>query len=462
MSERPAQSCGRSRVERVLRARLTRWAAWAVVLTLLGSFLPRMYLRSRLPTGNDVMVYLAAARALMHGGNPYSKGDVPQGHGPYPLTVDTLFIPLTWVPLWLAEAIWFGLNVLALVGALLILERLWRRTGATSAALAVPFVVRLAAIMLVMLVPLQSHFSFGQLDLLVLLVCCLFLAGEVGGRDGEASLWLGAGIALKLTPSVFVVDLAARRRIRLLALAVAWAIAWAVLAPALVSDRVVPLYRDGWLVGLRHHLDSPVTVHWRTRFALAGVLVRIWPSIAAVPGLHYWVAAVVLAPLVGLQGAAARDPRKRLMLFGLYLAAIPLVSPISEMHHLTMLLGPLWLWLLAAGSAPSLHVLDAVGASVFVAFHWLGIAWNQTLALTAVFHAPSSGGPRTGSLFEGGAVLVLYLVLLLRAYITRRWGDSASATNGSGLRGPSRLSESPEASAPALAGSVSSATAPDA
>jgi alpha-1,2-mannosyltransferase len=410
-----------SRVEQILSASLTRYAAWLVVAVACGSFIPRIYLR--MADGNDLSVYLGSARALVQGGNPYSKGDVPQGHGPYPLTVDALITPLTWVPLWAAEAIWFGISLAALVCALAILDRAWEGAGRDgSLTLRISFAVRLAALVLVLFVPLQSHFSFGQLDLVILLVCCLFVAAQAGGREGSASMWLGGGIALKLTPSVFVVDLVAGRRIRALLLTGAWILVWALLVPTLVSTHAVTLYRGWWLDGLRHHLESPVGVTWRTRFSLAGMLVRLWPRLGAVTGLHYAVAAAVLAPLVALRITPDRDPRKHLTLFALYLTTIPLLSPISEMHHLTLIIGTLWLWLLAAGSPPRMPVFDAVGGLLFLALHWLGVAWNHTLPGFAP--SPPTGLRRTGSLFEGGALVALYAVLLVRAHAARRRDDS--------------------------------------
>jgi hypothetical protein len=158
-----------------------------------------------------------------------------------------------------------------------------------------------------------------------------------------------------------------------------------------------------------------VDIDWRTRFSLAGMLVRLWPGFEGVPGLHYWTATLLLAPLAALGGPAARDARVQLLLFGTYLTAIPLLSPISEMHHLTMLLGAVWLWLLAAGRAPSRLSLDGPAAAFFVSLHWLGNAWSRSRPALG-HYSPGRGG----SLFESAAILVLYLVLVVRAWIASR------------------------------------------
>jgi hypothetical protein len=146
-----------------------------------------------------------------------------------------------------------------------------------------------------------------------------------------------------------------------------------------------------------------VEYEWRTRFTLAAVLTEIWPGLAIVPGLRQVAAAAVLGPILWLQPRLARDPRGGLFLFALYTTAMPLVSPVSETHHLAVLAGPLWIWLLAAGAPPRMPVLDGVGALLVLGGHWLGIA----------LAGPAAG--RRGSLFDGASLLALYGVLLLRS-----------------------------------------------
>jgi hypothetical protein len=74
--------------------------------------------------------------------------------------------------------------------------------------------------------------------------------------------------------------------------------------------------------------------------------------------------------------------------------------------------GALWVWLLAAGSAPSLLAFDSIAATLFVFLHWLGNAWSRTRP-TLGHYFPD----RTGSLFGSGAILVLYLVFLMRVWV---------------------------------------------
>ena len=190
------------------RTPIVRVAAWAVLAGLGIGFFFQMYARMARVTGNDLGARLASARILVEGGNPYALS-LPQGHGPYPLTIDTLVIPLTWLPLGLAQSLWFALSVASLVGSLLILDRLWQRArgGAADPVLAVPFDVRLAVLCLLLFIPLQNHLRYGQLNLLLLCLCSLFLALHLRARGHAAAAVLGGAIALKLDGDATVANL---------------------------------------------------------------------------------------------------------------------------------------------------------------------------------------------------------------------------------------------------------------
>jgi alpha-1,2-mannosyltransferase len=392
-----------------------RAAAWAILAGLGTGFFLQMYARMARVWGNDLGVYLESARILVEGGNPYMLS-MPQGHGPYPLTIDTLVIPLTWMPLGLAQSLWFALTVAALVGSLVILDRLWwEAKGGVDPVLAVPFEVRLTALVLIMFIPLQNHLRYGQLDLLLLCLCSLFLALHLHKRGHAAAASLGGAIALKLTPALFLLYLVRGRWYRTAGLAIGWTLLLAVALPALVSIRVLDLYRDSWTQGVARAVGGPIRYEWRTRFTLATVLTEVWPRLATVPGLRYAAAVAVLGPLLWIQPRLARHPGGGLVLFALYLVAMPLVSPVSETHHLAVLAGPLWIWLLAAGASPAMPLLDGVGAILVLGGHWLGVA----------FAGPAAS--RRSPLFDGAALLALYGVLLARSIrATRTAGTPAS------------------------------------
>src|SRR5262245_23107992 len=241
-----AAAFSRGSLVTLMRTRVARGAAWAILAGMSTGFFLQMYARMARASGNDLGARLAAARILVGGGNPYTL-EMSQGHGPYPLTIDVLVIPLTWIPLGLAQSLWFLLSVVALVGSLLILDQLWRRVPGGGPALDVPFVIRLAALAVVLFIPLQNHLRYGQLNLLLLCLCVFYLALVLRGREHSSAASLGTAIALKLTPAVFLLSLGRARRYRGAALAIAWTLLLAVALPALITGRVLEWYRDGWL-----------------------------------------------------------------------------------------------------------------------------------------------------------------------------------------------------------------------
>src|SRR5262249_55598027 len=137
------------------------------------------------------------------------------------------------------------------------------------------------------------------------------------------------------------------RTYRTLLLAVGALLLWTIALPIAVSDRTLALYREEWLASVEHYVTEPVTFGKHSRFTLAAALVYLWPPVAGVPGLRYVAAVLVSGPLLWLQGRVGHQVRSRLLVFGLYLLATPLISPLSETHHLVVLVVPLWLWILA-------------------------------------------------------------------------------------------------------------------
>jgi hypothetical protein len=382
-------------IVRFCAGRFLSVAAAFMLIALAAVFLRQMAGRALRPIGNDLTAYLLSARALLDGTDPY-RIPVPQGYLPYPLTLATVLIPFVWLPSWAAQIAWFALNVGALLAALVITEGLWRAVAPSANPFEhAPFLVRFTALVLVLEVSLQSHLSLGQANLIVLALCCLFVRAHLAERRGAASVWLGAAMAVKLTPLLFLVSLARERTYRTLLLTVGALLIWTIALPLVVSDRALALYRDEWLASVEQYVTEPVTFGKPSRFTVAAALVYLWPPVAGVPGLRYVAAALVVGPLLWLQGRVGHQVRSRLLVFGLYLLATLLISPLSETHHLVVLAVPLWLWSLAAAET-RLGPVDRVGAMVFLACHWLAV-WHRV------------------SLFDVVAMAMLYAMLFIQA-----------------------------------------------
>lgn len=374
------------------RLRMASLAAWAALAVLAAVCMRDLVLWMHRPEGNDLSAYLAAARALVTGGDPYAV-PLPQGFNKYPLTIATLLLPLTWLPVAVAQFGWFALNVAALVGALGTLDRLWiPEAGARDVRRHLPFVVRLAVVAGALFYPLHRHLKLGQVDLIVLFMCCRFLHADLVGRGLAAGMWLGGAIAVKLTPLAFSVPLIRARNGRILLFTVAVVLGGTLALPFLVSSRILTLYRDSWWPYLSEQLTTPIML----RHNLAGVLASRWPALAQLPGFPYAAAMLVLLPVAWARGQVGEWRQGRLLVFALCLVAIPLISPVGGGHRRVVLVGALWLWLLVAAARQPVHWLDATGGALFLFANWRGV---------------------TQASWELGVVapLILYVVLLVHA-----------------------------------------------
>jgi hypothetical protein len=300
--------------------------------------------------GNDLSGYLAASHALYSGGDPYHlPGPFPYI---YPLFLATVIKPLAAVPLRAASVIWFVLQAACLVFVLGGARLRLRRVALTGAA-------AMAVLVAIFGDVLQIELLNGQVNLIVV---ALVVAAVLANAAVVAGLLLGAAIALKLTPAFLFVYFVVQRRYTAALIAVASAAAFVLLPWLIVGDRLWTLY-DGYL----------------HEFVLARAQsVDIGAIFFSVRGFWVWFAGGGPTPVFGvilslLVVAAVvlghfrlKAEATRHMSF-VYLAATPLLSPMSEVHHLTALLP---LAALAGSRAHNLPVL--VPFAAFVVLLWIG------------------------------------------------------------------------------------------
>jgi len=287
----------------------------------------------------DLKVYAGAVRSWVGGTPLYDYVQPGTAYGfTYPPFAALAMLPVAVLPLWLAQA----LTVVA-DGAVITVTTWWlaarvapRHGWSTgyATACAVPLVC--------LLEPVRDTVGFGQVNLL--LVGLVVLDVEALRRGSRwAGVGTGLAAAVKLTPAVLMVMLAAARpRAALNALAVGAlaTVAAFVLAPGTSLEFWTQTLFDTSRVG-----RTDVAANQ----ALSGVLARLTdaPTRPLVP----WLALVAVVGAVGLTRAVravrAGDDLAALALTGL---TGGLVSPITWTHHL-------W-WVV-----PALAVLVAAGAT---------------------------------------------------------------------------------------------------
>jgi len=360
---------------RSARIRLPLAIGWAAVLCAV--LLAQTYVRARRPNGIDLTSYLLSADVLLHGGSPYVL-PTPFPYL-YPATLAFLLIPLTVVPATVAVLVWFALNTAAVVWSVRAIV-VTIRPDARPADLA-PF---LAIFFTVFFTIAQSNLRNGQVNFVVL---ALSVAAALARRDqkvlereisedgaaapaamprglprgisastrrgwgpaasekklaSKSTLCWSLATAMKVLPIVLTPYFMLRRTWRWMLVSVALIAAWCLLPAVVVGRRIVDIYEQFWRVLAATSLSRVETLD----FSLAGTI--SWITRAPLtPVLEASGAAVVLGWIIAVDGRRLRVETLRPL--ALYLLAIPLVSPHSEVHHLAFMLpaaalvtGALW------------------------------------------------------------------------------------------------------------------------
>jgi alpha-1,2-mannosyltransferase len=292
----------------------------------------------------DIDIYQMGGQTWLDG-RPLYRGDV-LFHTPiglnlpftYPPLAAIVFCPFAWLHMPAASvAITLLTLVLLVVSTVIVLTRLdvWN----TSALVPGPGWLRrcwLAVVIVapaaIWLEPISSNFDFGQINVVLM---TLVIADCVPRRTPwPRGLLLGLGIALKLTPAVFLLYFLVRRDFRSALTALA-----SFVAATLIG--FVLAWSDSWEYWTHtvHHTDRIGSAALNTDQNIAGALARIglgehlrfllWVGLClAVLALTVWAMRRVLQ---------AGEPTLAVIcvaLFGL------MVSPVSWSHH--------WVWALPA------------------------------------------------------------------------------------------------------------------
>ena len=326
-------------------SRLGRVLLWCLIWLLAAAALGHAawQLFGHTPYRIDIDVYQMGAQAWLDG-HPLYRGNV-LFHTPivdlpftYPPLAAVVFSPFAWLKMPAA-----GVAITALTLVLLIVSTVIVLTGLdvwpTSKLLPGPAWLRrlwlavvIVAPAVIWLEPINSNFAFGQINVILM---TLVLADCVPRRTPwPRGLMLGLGMALKLTPAVFLLYFVLRRDHRaawvslasfagatLLGFALAWSDSW-----------------DYWTETV-HHTNRIGEAALNTDQNIAGALARL--GLGDHDRFPLWVAACLLL-LVATIWAMRRVLRADepvlavicVALFGL------VVSPVSWSHH--------WVWMLPA------------------------------------------------------------------------------------------------------------------
>src|ERR1700722_9942433 len=334
----PDAGSGRGRVA-TAQPNIWRNAGWALLqalaLVALGFAVWRLV--GRTPYRIDVDVYRMGGQAWLDGHPLYShdaKFHTPIGLNlpfTYPPLAAVIFSPFAWLGM-PAASITITLITLALllVSTMIVLTRL----DVWSTARVVPGPARLRRWWLTALIvadaaiwlePIKSNFAFGQINVVLM---TLVIADCVPRRTPwPRGLLLGLGIALKLTPAVFLLYFLLRRDRRAVFTSLASVVAATLAGFALA-------WHDSWeyWTDTVRNTDRIGSASLNTNQNMAGTLARL--GLDDHQRFLPWVAACFLVLALTIWAARrvlrAEEPTLAVMciaLFGL------VTSPVSWSHH---------------------------------------------------------------------------------------------------------------------------------
>jgi alpha-1,2-mannosyltransferase len=325
----------------------------------------------------DLQVYRAGGEHVLDGAPLYAGGVLLDLPFVYPPFAAVLFAPLALLPLDLLKLLWTAAGVALLA---FVVHRCVPRAGWP--------VVVLVAVVATALDPVRTTLYLGQINIVLLAL----VVGDLLGRPGSRLRGVGIGLAaaVKLTPLLFVVYLAATRRWRAAATALATFVAAAGLGFLFAPGDSAAFWFDGTFLAANRISD----VAGPSNHSLNGLLARLgaeglpWLATAAALG----AATIVLAVRAHRAGEAVLA----VTLCGLASAAL---APFAWSHH--------YVWVVP------LCVL--LGGRVLAGDRWAAAGLAGALAATVAV-VTALPGPVVGPIPATGLISVLpdaYLVLYL-------------------------------------------------
>lgn len=309
----------------------------SIAFIMIVVMIVQTYSKAYRENGYDFTSFMLSAEALVLGEDPYST-DTPFTYI-YPLFLAFILIPFTMIPYWLSNTLWITLNLVSVGVIAKILNGLSQPFNRIAAGsdLVFPSVV----VFLLLFSPIQSNFLNGQVNIVVLLFSVLFFRNYLRGKSLIAGTWLGAAIALKLLPAIFIVFLLLRRQVRVAIYSVSMALLFCLLPWVITGNRLFEYYRyyaEAFLFG--HLFGSQAPHPSGVILNLYSVAGFIYPRLAGggmIVKLSCTLITLGVIVLIDTNLRSKNRSNNGLGSFSVYLVGAVFMSPISETHHMILL-----------------------------------------------------------------------------------------------------------------------------
>ena len=301
-----------------------------ITVSVLVFFAVQTFGKACRAVGYDFRCYLYAAKALLNGKTPYT-GIEPFEYI-YPLFLAFVIIPVLYIPYPLAVLLWFGCNTAA--GFYTITILLKEMPVAKDKFL---YFSCILAVFWLLLPPIQNDLHNGQVNLIILLLCTLFFRMMQQKNIHSASLCLAAGIALKIYPAIFFQFLLLRKEWKGFFLTIFYAACFCILPVLFLGNSILSIYQDYFQKFVFNQFtDYAQILPYRIELSFYGILTHSFPGWQEMTYIKIICAAlgVLLTGLVDYCGGKRQDN----WVLPLYLAGILFIQPLSETHHLVLLI----------------------------------------------------------------------------------------------------------------------------
>jgi Glycosyltransferase family 87 len=283
--------------------------------------------------GIDFTSYLLSARTLLHGQNPYQTDSIFPYL--YPLFLCCLLIPLLSLPFWLSSLIWFFVNLFSLIHATYVLILTARND--LDIEWSPHLIGPLCILFILFLAPIQNNLVNGQVNLLVLMFCVLFLKYFLSNKTIPASIFLSLAIAIKLLPVLLFLYVLFRKGYKVILFSTCLVAIFCLLPAMFAGRRIFEFYEYYFNIFLIRGTAKSLS-YGSSQFTLDGLIANIFPATAHAlwPRIIAWIS--VMAPLIGIEIDRLRNGKQNnnVWIFTSYLLAMLLLSPLSETHHLIL------------------------------------------------------------------------------------------------------------------------------
>jgi hypothetical protein len=305
-------------------------------ISVIVIFCIQMYSKAYRPDGNDFTSYLLSAKALLNGGNPYDTGS-PFVYI-YPLFLAFVLIPLSFLPYGLAVLLWYLLNLSALIVSCdILIDYLFKQWGLKKERVLLPPVI---IMLLLMSEIIQNHLLNGQVNFIVVALVVLFFKYFhcQNKKRWLAALFLAMSISIKLVPLILIGYVLFRKDIKFLLGTVVFTSLLAFLPYILAGDKTISYYSYYFHNFLLKKITTTSKDFFSGPFSYSfhHFLSSIFPSLKNFFWVQGFSILAVLTPITVVEIRRIRKgyPGQNIWIFNLYLVAVLLITPISEMHHL--------------------------------------------------------------------------------------------------------------------------------